>query len=76
MVRTLIQNDADPNLKGYGKSQLEWAQEKSKQDIVAYLQKIIKDKRKSKSVFSFWKNNSKSYVFLFISRSQIKHELY
>ena len=53
MVRTLIQNDADPNLKGYGKSPLEWAQEKSKQDIVAYLQKIIKDKRKSKSVFSF-----------------------
>ena len=41
MVRTLIQNDADPILKGYGKSPLEWAQEKDKQDIVAYLQTIV-----------------------------------
>ena len=55
-VKTLIEYNADPNLKGYeGKSPLEWAQEKDKQDIVAYLRTIVNDKPKFKSVFSFLK---------------------
>ena len=40
-VKTLLKYNADPNLKGDGKSPLEWAQEKDKQDIVAYLRSII-----------------------------------
>ena len=39
-VKTLIECNADPNLKVNGKSPLAWAQEKNKQDIVAYLQTI------------------------------------
>ena len=40
-VKTLIEYNADPNLKGDGKTPLEWAQEEDKQDIVAYLRSII-----------------------------------
>ena len=40
-VKTLIEYNADPNLKGDGKTPLEWAQEMDKQDIVAYLRSIV-----------------------------------
>ena len=44
MVKTLIQYNADPNLIGNGKSPLEWAQQRGKQDIVKYLQTNVIDK--------------------------------
>ena len=47
MVKLLIDHNADPMMKGDGKSPLEWAQEKDKKDIVAYLQTIVNDKQKS-----------------------------
>ena len=55
MVKLLIDHGADPMMKGDGKLPLEWAQKEGKQDIVAYLQTIVGDPTKSKSVFSFLK---------------------
>jgi len=44
MVQLLIDHGADPMMKGNRKSPLEWAQEKDKKDIVAYLQTIVNEK--------------------------------